>query len=276
MKYLVLSLVLLSAFSTSSIAQDNHVKLLWSDEFDGHGLPDADRWGYEQGFIRNKEAQYYTVARKKNARIRNGCLVITAHKEKFRNPNYDPKSKDWKRNREYAGYTSASLTTQKKFSMRYGRIEVRARVPDGLGTWPAIWLLGTDIPQVGWPRCGEIDIMEFLGRDSLKVYGTCHWADTATGKHRSDGKHISVQPPPSADFHVYAIDWTPETIRFYYDDRMYFSFDISQAGAGPDNPFRKPYYMILNLAMGGWGGKIDDSSLPQKFLIDYVRVYGKE
>ena len=248
-------------------------KLTWSDEFDGHGLPDPAKWGYETGFIRNREAQYYTFRKRKNARLKNGCLVITARKKKVKNPAYDKESKQWHKSREYAYYTSASLTTQHKFSMQYGRIEVRAKVPGGQGTWPAIWLLGNNISRVGWPRCGEIDIMEFLGRDSLKVYGTCHWADTATGKHRSAGKNISVDPPPSADFHVYTIDWTPERIDFYYDDRKYFSFDIDQAGTGPDNPFRKPFYMILNLALGGWGGKIDDNALPQKFLVDYVRVY---
>lgn len=250
-----------------------HGKLIWSDEFDYHGLPDPAKWGYEEGFIRNREAQYYTVQRKKNARIRKGMLVITARKEKLKNPAYDKESKAWNKSREYADYTSASLTTQHTFSMQYGRIEVRAKVPGGAGTWPAIWLLGTNIPEVSWPRCGEIDIMEFLGRDSLKIYGTCHWADTATGKHRSAGKNISVDPPPSAGFHVYAIDWSPETIDFYYDDRKYFSFDTGQAGAGPDNPFRKPFYLILNLALGGWGGTIDDTVMPQKFLIDYVRVY---
>ncbi len=277
MKYFYLSLFLLTALSSGSRAQEesqiHRGRLIWSDEFDGHGLPDPARWGYETGFVRNQEAQYYTKARRKNVRIKKGYLVVTGRKERMKNPDYDPVSKDWRKNREYAEYTSASITTQNRFAMQYGRIEVRAKVPDGRGTWPAIWMLGTDIPQLGWPKCGELDIMEFLGRDSLKVYGTCHWADTFTGKHSSQGKNISVQPPPSADFHVYAIDWSPDTIRFYYDDRMYFTFDINRAGSGVDNSFRKPFYLILNLALGGWGGKIDDAALPQKFLIDYVRVY---
>jgi len=278
MKYLLVSLILLTFPAANTLAQNKdtspHGCLIWSDEFDGHGLPDPAFWSYETGFIRNQEMQYYTKARRKNVRIKKGYLEITARKEKFKNPAYDPASKDWRKNREYAQYTSASITTQCKFTMRYGRIEVRARVPDGQGTWPAIWLLGANISQVGWPACGEIDIMEFLGRDSLKVYGTAHWAANAKGKHKSAGKNISVQPPPSAGFHVYAIDWSPDTIRFYYDDRMYFAFDVNQAGRRAENPFRKPFYLILNLAMGGWGGKIDDAALPQKFLIDYVRGYG--
>ncbi len=161
----------------------------------------------------------------------------------------------------------------RKIALPIGGIGTGTVSLSGRGTRPAIWLLGTNISRVGWPRCGETDIMEFPGRDSLKVYSTCHWADTTTGKHRSAGKHISVEPPPSADFHVYAIDWTPQTIYFYYDDRKYFSFETDQAGTGTDKPFRKPFYLILNLALGGWGGTIDDTALPQQFLVDYVRMY---
>ncbi len=279
MKYLVLFLFLFVVLSPGAQAQKRHKRsydtLIWSDEFDGRGLPDPARWGYEKGFVRNEEAQFYTVGRQQNAEVRDGYLVITARKERINNPRYDTTKQDWIHSREYADYTSASVTTEGKFAVRYGRIEARAKVPDGLGTWPAIWLLGTNIPLVGWPRCGEIDIMEFLGHDSVKVYGTCHWA-TKNGKRKSQGRNISVQPPPPADFHIYAIDWTPRRIRFYYDERKYFSFRIPKAGGGSDNPFRQPFFMIINLALGGWGGKIDDSSLPQKFLIDYVRVYGKE
>ncbi len=273
------SLFLSALFPLALAAQESSSavpwQLIWADEFDGTGLPNPARWGYETGFVRGKELQYYTRAREKNVRIKNGFLIITARKEKIRNPAYDPCSNDWRRQRPYARYTSGSITTQDRFSVRYGRIEVRARVPAGRGTWPAIWLLGTNIPEVNWPRCGEIDIMEYLGRDTGTVYGTCHWADTLTGQHRAEGKKIKITPPPSDDFHIYAIEWNPHHIDFFFDDRKYFTFDIGQAGAGPDNPFRKPFYLILNLALGGWGGKIDTSALPQHFIIDYVRIYKK-
>ena len=250
-------------------------KLIWSDEFDYSGLPDNSKWDYETGFVRNKEAQYYTKKRPENARVENGNLVITAVKEKFKNPNYNPGSPNWQENREYAEYTSASVITKGKLNVKYGRIEVRAKLPYGDGTWPAIWMLGENISQIGWPRSGEIDIMEFLGRESHRIYGTCHWGD-ANGKHKSEGRHIDVTPEPSKDFHVYAVNWFPDRIEFFYDDRLYFTFNTGTADNGADNAFHKPFYLLINLAMGGWGGDIDDSVLPQKYLIDYVRIYSLE
>ncbi len=149
------------------------------------------------------------------------------------------------------------------------------KLPFGNGTWPAIWMLGDNISQVGWPRCGEIDIMEFLGRESHRIYGTCHYGDK-DGKHKSEGKHIDVTPEPSKDFHIYAINWYPDRIEFFYDDNKHFTFNTAQADNGGDNAFRKPFYLLINLALGGWGGEIDDSVLPQKYYIDYVRVYSLE
>ena len=250
-------------------------KLIWADEFDHTGLPDASKWDYETGFVRNEEAQYYTPGRKENAFVTNGHLVITAVKERYKNPDYQPGSPDWRLNREYADYTSASLITKGKFTVKYGRIEVRAKLPSGNGTWPAVWMLGTNISQTGWPRCGEIDIMEFLGKEPRRIYGTCHWGD-AEGKHKSGGKHIDVTPLPAEDFHVYAVDWYSDRIEFFYDDRLYFTFNTGIADNGTDNAFRKPYYLLINLAMGGWGGEIDDSKGPWKYYIDYVRVYSFE
>jgi beta-glucanase (GH16 family) len=255
--------------------QEPSGKLIWSDEFDYTGLPDASKWDYEKGFVRGKEAQYYTVRRPENAFVENGNLVITAVKERFKNPAYKPGSPNWQENREYAEYTSASVVTNGKFETKYGRIEVRAKLPYGNGTWPAIWMLGTNISQIGWPRCGEIDIMEFLGKEPNRIYGTCHWGD-AEGKHKSEGTHIDVTPEPSKDFHIYAINWYPDRIEFFYDEQLYFTFNTDAADNGDDNAFRKPYYLLLNLALGGWGGEIDDSMGPWKYYIDYVRVYSFE
>jgi beta-glucanase (GH16 family) len=233
-------------------------KLVWADEFDAPGLPDPSRWTYEEGLIRNREAQYYTRARPENARIENGMLVIEARKEM------------------HAGsqYTSASLTTEGRASWRYGRIEVRARVPQGRGVWPAIWTLGTNHRQVGWPMTGEIDIMEFVGFDPDTIHGNVH---TAAFNHRDKtGRGAKTYVPrPFDDFHVYAMEWTKERIDVSVDGRTYFTFRNSGNGVR-EWPFDAEQYLILNLAIGGaWGGQrgIDDGIFPQRFRIDYVRVY---
>ncbi|MCX7011895.1 MAG: glycoside hydrolase family 16 protein [Candidatus Sumerlaeota bacterium] len=246
-------------------------ELAWSDEFDSAGLPDSSKWNYEEGFVRNQELQYYTRARQENARVEDGMLVIEGRKERYKNPKYNPASQKWPSSREYAGYTAASLTTQTKASWRYGRVEVRAKIPQGKGVWPAIWMLGDNIGKVGWPACGEIDIMEFVGKDPNHVHATVHYK--MGGKHRSSGNKLQTETP-YADFHIYAMEWHPDRMDFFFDDTKYHTFQIDDAGTGDDNPFRKPKYLILNLALGGsWGGEMDDSVLPQKFLIDYVRVY---
>jgi len=237
-------------------------------------MPDSAKWGYEVGFVRNQELQYYTEGRPENARVEDGCLVLTGRKERFPNPGHDPRSDDWRKSREAAEYTAASLVTQGKLAVRYGRVEVRAKLPHGKGVWPAIWMLGTNRSEVGWPRCGEIDIMEFVGKDPGRIYGTVHWPGApGSSKHRSKGgRHETAEP--WRDFHVYAIEWSPERIDFFFDDVRYFSFSVGEAGEGDDNPFRRPHYLLVNLALGGsWGGEMDDSVLPQAYRIDYVRVY---
>jgi beta-glucanase (GH16 family) len=250
--------------------------LIWSEEFNTTGLPDKSKWDYEVGFVRNRELQYYTRDRLENARVENGMLIIEGRKEQYRNPSFkagtDP-AKDSKRGREFADYTAASLITFKKASFLYGRIEVRAKLPQGRGVWPAIWMLGTNHNSVGWPKCGEIDIMEFVGKEPDKVHATVHyWKD---GKHASKGDRITA-PAPFNDFHVYALEWHPDRMDFFFDQTKYFTFSIDTVGTGPDNPFRKPHYLLINLALGGsWGGPMDDSVLPQKYCIDYVRVYAE-
>lgn len=246
-------------------------ELVWSDEFDYEGLPNPAKWDYEEGFIRNREMQYYTRSRRENARVEKGMLIIEGHKEKLKNPRYKPGSRSWKEQREYASYTAASLITRDKASWQYGRIEVRAKLPQGKGVWPAIWTLGVNRSELHWPYCGEIDIMEFIGKEPNNVYGTVHFP--VDGKHSKDGGRLKTDRP-YADFHVYAIEWFEDRIDFYFDEVKYHTFRIDQAGEGPDNPFRKPHYLLINLALGGsWGGPIDDTMLPQKYIIDYVRVY---
>lgn len=233
-------------------------KLVWSDEFDKDGLPDPSKWGYEEGFLRNIEAQYYTVARKENARVEDGHLVIEARKEPFGGGEY----------------TSASVTTRGKASWRYGRIEVRAKLPTGVGTWPAIWMLGTNIREVGWPKCGEIDIMENVGFNPDQIHANIHTEAFNHVKGTGKGSSITIEKPYE-DFHVYKVEWYPDRMDFFVDDQKYFTYENSGNG-NAEWPFDKEHYLILNLAIGGaWGGQqgIDDSIFPQQYLIDYVRVY---
>jgi beta-glucanase (GH16 family) len=254
-------------------------KLVWSDEFDKDGSPDPAKWTYEEGFVRNEESQFYTKARSKNARVENGHLIIEAHKEKFPNPRFDSNAskRRWKQSREFADYTSASVTTKGIASWTYGKIEVRAKLPEGRGVWPAIWMLGTNIGEVGWPACGELDIMEFVGYEPDAVHFNVHTKDYnhAIGKGR--GKRVSLPNAP-AEWHVYTLDWTPEKLVFLLDGKPAYTLKNDGTGKG-SWPFDDPEYLILNLAIGGaWGGRegIDDSIFPQKFLIDYVRVFQAE
>jgi beta-glucanase (GH16 family) len=260
---------------TSALAAD--WKLVWSDEFEKAGLPDPAKWGYEEGFVRNNEAQYYTRGLSQNARVENGMLVIEARKERFPNPAYDPASQGngpTRRTRPFAEYTSASLTTRGKASWTYGRIEVRAKLPPGRGTWPAIWTLGTNSAQVGWPACGEVDIMEFAGFDPSIIHANIHTRKYNHVQKTGKGSQISI-PDAGEAFHTYAVEWDSHRLDFYVDDKKYFTY--TNEGSGVDAwPYDRDQYLILNLAIGGtWGGTkgIDDACFPQRYLIDYVRVY---
>jgi beta-glucanase (GH16 family) len=242
--------------------------LVWADEFslEPDGLPDPAKWIYEEGFIRNNESQYYTKARKENARVEKGQLIIEARKEDYAPGSGQP---------PIAHYTSAALETRGNADWTYGRIEVRAKLPAGKGVWPAIWTLGTSEgdPKVRWPKCGEIDIMELVGWQPGVIHGTIHYF--VKGKHASEGSQLAVDHPEST-FHVYAAEWTPERIDLYVDAQKYVSFDVNKAENDSQNPFRQPHFLLLNVALGGgWGGKIDDSIFPQRMVVDYVRVYQK-
>jgi hypothetical protein len=230
-------------------------QLAWADEFNGSGLPNTNDWTYEVGRVRNQEAQYYTANNLNNARQESGNLVIEAR--------YEPMAG--------AAYTSASLTTQNRHQFQYGRIEVRAKLPGGVGTWPAIWLLGTNVNQVGWPTCGEIDIMENVGFEPNIVHMTIHTSADQNGSHNS----LLNLDQPSNRFYVYALDWTPQRLDFYVDATKAFSFANDGTGSA-SWPFSKPSFLLLNLAVGGsWGGQqgIDATKFPRRFYIDYVRYY---
>lgn len=260
---------------THSVTAQKKLKLVWREEFNYVGLPDSSKWSYEAGHIRNTEQQYYTVARKENMMVKGGVLTITGRKENYPNKFFEKGSNDWRYKDSIAKYTAASINTLDKIGWKYGRIEVRAKLPRGGGIWPAIWMMGTNRTAIGWPKCGEIDIMEFIGNHPEDIYGTIHYPDPVSKENKSNGNKTD-RKPNDTDFHTYAIEWNEQTIDVYLDKKKYHSFAIDTAGSGPDNPFRKPFYLLINLAMGAnWPGPIDDSVLPQQFIIDYVRVYQK-
>ena len=251
-------------------------RLVWADEFDRPGAPDPAKWNYEVGFVRNNELQYYTQDRRANVRVEEGCLVLELRKEKYPNAQYKPDRPPAPRRRHVpeADYTSGSVTTDGLVGWQYGRVEVRAKLPAGRGFWPAIWMLGTNKAQVGWPRCGEIDIMENVGFLPEVIHGTVH---TGAYNHRAQkarGDKITVARPDQ-DFHVYAMEWDAEQLTIAVDGRTYFAFRNEKSG--PEAwPFDQKMYLILNVAFGGgWGGQqgIDETIQSGRMLVDYVRVY---
>jgi beta-glucanase (GH16 family) len=233
--------------------------LEWRDEFNSGEIPDPRRWDYEEGFVRNNEAQFYTRGRKENARIEGGKLVIEGRQD-----NWNGKK-----------ITSASVVTKGRKEFLYGRIEARAKIPTGKGTWPAIWTLGTNIDKVGWPKCGELDILENVGFDPDKVHANVHVDAFNHMKGNGKGNNIQVKAPYT-EFNVYAIEWFKDRIDFFFNDTRYLSYRKQAGWSEAEWPFDKPQYLILNLAIGGaWGGQqgIDDTKFPHRFEIDYVRYY---
>jgi beta-glucanase (GH16 family) len=246
-----------SPTSTAPPAGPAGWSLVFADEFDSGGAPDPAKWGHELGYIRNNEKQYYT-SRTENVRIEGGNLIIEGRKEAYQG---------------YA-YTSASINTRGRFELLYGRVEVRAKLPAGTGAWPAVWMLGTNISQAGWPACGEIDIMENVGFDPLRIHASVHTSayNHTNGTQKSANTSIAS---PSDEFHVYAMEWFADRIDVFVDGQKFFTFRNEGTGARAW-PFDKPHYLLVNLAVGGgWGGQkgIDDSRLPYRYLVDYVRIY---
>ncbi|NCD69594.1 glycoside hydrolase family 16 protein [Mucilaginibacter agri] len=231
----------------------------WADEFNSGAKPDTSKWGYDIGGDGwgNHELEYYTNA--SNADISNGNLNINLRKEKFGNNNYTSA-------RLFSKGTTGNFT--------YGRFEVRAKLPAGKGTWPAIWMLPTDYVYGGWPKSGEIDIMEHVGYDPTNIHITVH---TDAYNHTIGTQKSAEMKVPTAltDFHVYRVDWTPTAITGYIDDTLVFTFKNEGTGSAAW-PFDKRFHLMLNLAYGGdWGGAqgVDDSVLPATMQVDYVRVY---
>ncbi len=268
--------ILILLITASLPAQPPGMKLVWSDEFDRPGRPDPAKWVYEEGFVRNNEAQYYTRDRRENARVENGLLVIEARQERWKNPAFTMGAADWAKSRESAEYTSASLTTEGKASWTNVRVEVRAKLPTGRGTWPAIWMLGNIHRTAGWPLCGEIDIMENVGFDPDVIHANIHTAKYNHAQKTNKGEKIVVSSP-YRDFHVYAVEWDQEKMDFSVDGKVYFTYQNEKSGVEAW-PFGQRFYLILNIAIGGsWGGQkgIDNAIFPQRMEVDWVRVYSR-
>ena len=276
--------VLAMALSPSALMAQNDRKLVWSDEFNTDGLLDSKVWNYEEGFKRNHEAQWYQKA---NAYCKDGNLVIEARKEKKsrRNPGFRKNSSRWPENIEKIHYTSASVNTAEKKEFLYGRVEVRAKIPTAGGSWPAIWLLGRGMD---WPSNGEIDMMEYYRRLGVPhiLANACWGTDKPwTAKWNSKAipfTHFTDRDAQWVDkFHVWRMDWDEQSIRLYLDDELLNEISQAEAVNGKlgngEQPFKKPQYLLLNLALGGDnGGEIDDAAMPMKYLVDYVRVYQKK
>ena len=245
--------------------------LVWADEFSRAGPPDPGKWTYERGFVRNRELQWYTPD---NARVAGGHLVIEARRERVTNPAFEAGSGDWRRDREFAEYTSASVMTRGLHSWQYGRFEMRGRIDTRPGLWPAFWTLGAAGP---WPHGGEIDVMEYY-RGMLLANAA--WG----GAKRSEPVWAIVRKPidsygpdwPGA-FHVWRMDWDERAIVLSVDgerlNEVELSRTVNQDGTGT-NPFHQPHYLLLNLAIGGTqGGDPSKTPFPARFEADYVRVY---
>lgn len=244
--------------------------LSWSDEFSGSNgsAPDPSKWTYDLGGKGwgNQELESYTN-RPQNVHIENGNLVITALKENYTGAEGIRRE-----------YTSARLKTKGRFAQAYGRFEARIKIPAGQGMWPAFWMLGDDDSQVGWPKCGEIDVMENIGKEPGTIHGSLH-GPSATA-HTSDVTSIFSLPAGqnfADNFHVYAVEWEPDIVRFYVDSNLYAAFSSSRWPADGKWVFDHPFFLLLNVAVGGdWPGSPDATTqFPQRMLVDYVRVYTK-
>jgi beta-glucanase (GH16 family) len=239
-----------------------NMKSIWADEFDGTSL-NENFWNYEIGNNNgwgNNELQYY---KKENTSVKDGYLIVQAKSESFNGQNY----------------TSSRLTTQNKFNFKYGRVDIRAALPKGQGIWPALWMLGKNIPIVNWPKCGEVDIMEMIGGSGTgsgsgsdkTTYGTAHWDNG--GSHAQYGGNTKLASGIFNDeFHVFSIVWDAKKIAWYLDDVQFHVIDTTPSGL---SEFQEEYFLLVNLAVGGdWPGKPDGTTiLPQQLVVDYIRVF---
>lgn len=260
---------------TLKVADTREWNLVWADEFNRDGPPNPANWSFEKGFARNEEFQWY---QEPNALCRKGLLVIEARRERVPNPDFVKGDSGWRRNREYADYTSASLKTEGLHAWQYGRFEIRARIDTRSGMWPAFWTIGS---AGEWPSGGEIDIMEFYRGNLLAnlVWGTDkRW----NGKWHSTSRPIAnfKDPKWSSKFHIWRMDWDENVITLFVDGQELNKTDLKETvngdGSGK-NPFKQPHYLLLNLAIGGQnGGDPSKTKFPARFEVDYVRVYQKK
>lgn len=258
--FIFVSMSLITSCSTSETQKvTNFTQIVMQDEFDVDGAPDASIWKNDIGTgingWGNNELQYYTD-RNQNVKVENGYLLITAQKENY----------------EGASYTSAKLKTKGLFEQKYGRFEARIRVPFGQGMWPAFWLLGANDDEVQWPNCGEIDIMEIRGQNPTTVLGTVHGPGYSGGNAITKSYNLG-NDRFDTDFHIFGIEWGPDYINYYVDDVLYNQ--IKPTDVTGSWVFDHPFYIIINLAVGGnfVGSPTSETVFPQTMLVDYVRVY---
>lgn len=256
-------------------------KLVWADEFDYQGSPDPSKWDYEVGMVRNSEPQYYTKSLK-NARVENGCLILEAVKGKILNGEiFNPFNKKKTLDEKlFLNYSSSSICTLGKASWLYGKFEIRAKLPSQAGTWPVFWTLGVNRSKVGWPECGEIDIMERMWQrnDDSKsgIMSTVHYKKLRHSKKYSRFR-ITPLAGATSGFHIYSLEWYPERIDFLIDGVLCNSVDQKVLDRlTVDNPFRKPQYLLLSLALNQHNKGFRNASFPARFEVDYVRVYQKK
>ena len=249
---------------------------VWGDEFNGTKV-NPKKWQPELGVVRNQGSQQTYTARPKNLRVKDGNLVLETHFEKFANINYKKSNAEWIKNTKFMPYTSGSVSTLKTKTFLFGRLEVRAKLPNkAKGIWPAIWLLGKN--KWGWPTNGEIDMMENISQQPDVVYSTFHLSpDGVSKKDASRGGTVKINNL-SDHFHIYVMEWDKDSIKLMVDDKLVKSIDLNTTNYanGAGNPFRTPFYLILNSAVGGnWCEKApqDGTGYPVEFLIDYVRFY---
>lgn len=247
-------------------------ELVWSDEFDGEGALDDEKWSFENGFVRNEELQWYQP---ENAFQEDGMLVIEGRAEERPNPDYVAGSSDWRTQRETITHTSASVTTKDKFSWQYGHLVVRAKVTNLVGTWPAIWTLGVECE---WPSNGEVDVMENYGGNVLANFA---WGSNSRWTPHWDSSHWPVADFASDwtdSFHIWEMEWDADRMVIRLDGAVLNDVALTgtvngSAACAGENPFQQPHRLLLNLALGGAGGSVEDLAFPTRYAVDYVRVY---
>ncbi len=274
---LILTLTILTSVQAQFNPRGTEYSLVWQEEFDTTGKINSANWSFEKGFVRNNELQWYQEA---NAAVVDGQMVITGKREQIKNTNFDAESKDWKRNREFAEYTSSSINTRGKYEFQYGIMEVRAKIDTAMGIWPAIWTLGI---SKQWPSNGEIDVMEYYRvKGDATILANAAWANEGQYNAKWDeakipfSKFLEKDPDWPSKFHIWRMEWTEKSIRIFLDDELLNEVDLART-VNPDgfNPFQQPHYILLNLAIGGNGGDPSGTLFPKEYVVDYVRVYQK-